>query len=491
MAREFENVLEDILKFIKSKPEGYKLEKKVTRRIITPVLDRLDWPTHDEDIVKYEEYTRDGKRVDVSLRHNHNPEVFIEVKKLGLGGTPEAKIQALNYALAGGIPLVVLTDGQKWNFFYLPPDYLLSEGSDCDERCFLELDLLEKSPQESCAILRKYLARDEVVEGWVVDAAEGFFRKKDREKELRKKARREIPDAWTRRIKRKKSDSLLEQLIEQLANDVYDEVRVRPDDDDVVAFLQSLESKNDGENTRQPRPKSERRQTPTLSSVSPGRKAAPTKAAKNYPGILVRGSGDKKIQPGRTRHTLIQAWFTGENAERKLDYENAVHIGIKAGYDRRTVVWQLNRMEKNKLIRFEEQAQGNVREKESEESQRPRAGEIVIFGKKFPFELKSGADAMAIVLQELQKRKSDLYERIYEDDWNWGQKKTRRRIAPSPEELYPYEHNRHLRKKYKEINNNWVVSTNYKREAIEEIIKYVTTEARFKFKEDVIIKFDD
>ena len=98
---------------------------------------------------------------------------------------------------------------------------------------------------------------------------------------------------------------------------------------------------------------------------------------------------------------------------------------------------------------------------------------------------------MAIVLQELQKRKSDLYERIYEDDWNWGQKKTRRRIAPSPEELYPYEHNRHLRKKYKEINNNWVVSTNYKREAIEKIIERVTTKAGFKFKEDVILNFDD
>lgn len=491
MTREFENVLEDILKFIKSKPEGYKLEKKVTRRIITPVLDWLNWPTHDEDIVKYEEYTRDGKRVDVSLHHNHGPEVFIEVKKLGLGGTPEAKIQALNYALAGGIPLVVLTDGQKWNFFYLPPDYLLSEGSDCEERCFLEVDLLEKSPQESCAILRKYLDRDEVVGGWVVDAAEGFFRKKDREKELRKKARREIPDAWTRRIKRKKSDSLLEQLIEQLANDVYDKVRFRPDDDDIVDFLQSLESKNESKNTRQPQPKTEKGQTLIPSSVSSGRKVAATKAVKNYSGILVRGSGNKKLQPGRTPYTLIQAWFTGENAERKLDYENAVRIGIEAGYDRRTVVVQLSRMEKNKLIRFDEQAQGNGRKQEIEKSRHLRAGEVIILEEKFPFELKSGADAMAIVLQELQKRKPDLYELIHESDWNWGQRKTRRRIAPSSEELYPNERNRHLRRYCKEINNNWVVSTNYKRPAIEKIIKHVTEVAGFEFGKDIILNFDD
>ena len=482
MIREFEKFLSEIRKEIEDNKELFKIESRVKEHIIVPVLAKLFWKEHKVRVVQREKSTKNRGRLDLALCDNNgDSKVVIEVKKLGSGDTEKAKKQAWDYAVAENIPLVVVTDGKIWSF------YLLAEEGSYEDRCFCKLDLSESSLQESCRILSEYLARSNVITGKAVNAAEGVLL----EKKIRKEARRTIPDAWTRILQRKKDHPVLRQLIEELANEVKDDVGYPPDDDDVVDFLQSLENKNEGKNTRQPRPESERGQTLAPSSVLPGRKAVTTKAAKNYPGILVRGSGDKKLQPGRTRHTLIQAWFTGENAERELDYENAVHIGIKAGYDRRTVVWQLNRMEKNKLIRFEEQAQGNVREKESEESQCPRAGEIVIFGKKFPFELKSGADAMAIVLQELQKRKSDLYERIYEDDWNWGQKKTRRRIAPSPEELYPYEHNRHLRKKYKEINNNWVVSTNYKREAIEKIIERVTTEAGFKFKEDVILNFDD
>ncbi len=117
-----------------------------------------------------------------------------------------------------------------------------------------------------------------------------------------------------------------------------------------------------------------------------------------------------------------------------------------------------------------------------------RGGELVISGKKFPFENKSGVDAMVTVLQELQKRKSDLYELIYESDWNWGKTRTRRRIAPSPEELYPAHP--HLRRYYKAINNNWVVSTNHSRETIEKIIERVTKMAGLKFGRDIIINFD-
>ena len=95
---------------------------------------------------------------------------------------------------------------------------------------------------------------------------------------------------------------------------------------------------------------------------------------------------------------------------------------------------------------------------------------------------------MVTVLQELQKRKSDLYELIYESDWNWGKTRTRRRIAPSPEELYPAHP--HLRRYYKAINNNWVVSTNHSRETIEKIIERVTKMAGLKFGRDIIINFD-
>lgn len=475
MTREFEKMLSDIRKQLEERKDFYKIENRVKENIVVAVLAKLSWERHQITDVQRERGTKDRGRVDLALcDSNDDPKVFIEVKRLGLGDTEEAKKQAWDYAVDENIPLVVVTDGKKWSF------YLLAEEGGYEDRCFCELNLSESSLPKSCDILHKYLDRSNVISKKAVIDAEGVLN-----------ARMVLPDAWTGILQRKKDYPLLKRLIEELVAEVKQRVGVEPDDNEVIAFLQSLESKNDGENTRQPRPKSERGQTLTPSSVFPGRKAAATKAAKNYPGILVRGSGDKKIQPGRTRHTLIQAWFTGENAERKLDYENAVHIGIEAGYDRRTVVWQLNRMEKNKLIRFEEQAQGNVREKKSEESQRPRAGELIISGKKISFKNKQGADAMAIVLRALQERKSDLCERIYESDWNWGKAGTRLRIARSPEELYPAKHNRHLKGRYKEINADWVVSTNHKRPTIENIIKHVTEVAGLEFGKDIIINFDD
>lgn len=480
MTWEFERLLSDIQKEIEDNKKSFRIENRVKDHIIVPVLAQLSWEGHKVKVVQREKSTKDRGRVDLALCDNNgDSKVVIEVKKLGSGNTEKAKKQAWDYAVAENIPLVVVTDGKIWSF------YLLAEEGSYEDRCFYKLDLSESSPQESCRILSEYLARSNVITGKAVNAAEGVLL----EKKIRKEARRTIPDAWTRILQRKKNHPVLKRLIEELANEVKDDVGAPPDDDDVVGFLQSLESKNDSKNTRQPRPESERGQTLTPSSVSSGRKAATTRAVK-YPGILVRGS--KKPRPKGLPHELLQAFFTGKNARRKLTYDDAVRIGIEGGHDADRVKWQLGHyLREHDYIRFDEQAQGNERGRKSEKSQHSRAGELVILGKKFPFELKSGADAMAIVLQELQKRKSDLYERIYEDDWNWGQKKTRRRIAPSPEELYPYEHNRHLRKKYKEINNNWVVSTNYKREAIEKIIERVTTEAGFKFKEDVILNFDD
>lgn len=479
---EFERLLSEIQREIKDKRESFrKSENKVKYHIVDHILARLSWEGNKVDIVQREKSTKDRGRVDLALcDRNGDSKVFIEVKKLGSGGTKKAKIQAWDYAVAEKVPLVVVTDGKIWSF------YLLAEEGSYEDRCFCELNLLERTPQESCNILSKYLARSNVISGKAVNAAEGVLL----EEGLQKEAPRKIPNAWTRILKRSKGDPLLLMLIEELANEVASDVGVRPDDEDVVDFLQSLESKNESKNTRQPRPKSEREQTLALSSVSPGPKAAATKAAVNYPGILVRGN--KKPRSKGLPHELLQAFFTGKNAKRKLTYDEAVRIGIEGGHDANRVKWQLSHyLLEHGYIRFEQARQENKKERESKKSRHPRAGELVVFGKKFDFEIKSGADAMVIVLQELQQHSSDLYERIYESDWNWGKRRTRRRIAPSPEELYPYKHNRHLRKKCEEINNNWVVSTNYKREAIEGIIKHVTTKAGFKFEEDIIVNFDD
>ena len=177
------------------------------------------------------EYTAGRGRVDFALcEGSGSPKVFIEVKGLG-GETEDAVEQVMQYAFRAGVRIVVLTDGGTWSV-YLPAE----EGS-YEERRVFKLDLSEHSPQKSSEVLQRYLEESRVVSG---EALKSALRDLGDRKRL-EKARRAVPSAWRDIFEAAEPDESLNLLVDVLADRVESKVGVRPDDNDVVNFLRSLQ----------------------------------------------------------------------------------------------------------------------------------------------------------------------------------------------------------------------------------------------------------
>ena len=198
-------------------------EQSISQGIVLRVLSGLDWDIYDTTTVWPEYSTGDG-RVDFALCHPRSkPIVLLEVKKPG--GAEAGVRQALQYAFHTGVPFVVLTDGSTWSF------YLPAEQGSYEERRVFKLNLLERSPGESAEVLTKYLGQENVASGQALETARMEYQSNNR----RSVARKSIPSAWRGLIDR--GDELLVDLI---IDAVESKVGVRPDEEDVVAFLASL-----------------------------------------------------------------------------------------------------------------------------------------------------------------------------------------------------------------------------------------------------------
>ena len=211
-------------------PEHFPGEAAVSQGIVLPILRELNWDT-DNPMVVRPEYTAGKGRVDFALcERSGSPKVFIEVKGLG-GETEDAVEQVMQYAFRAGVRIVVLTDGGTWSV-YLPAE----EGS-YEERRVFKLDLSEHSPQKSSEFLQRYLEESRVVSD---EALKSALRDLGDRKRL-EKARRAVPSAWRDIFEASEPDESLNLLIDVLADRVESKVGVRPDDNDVVNFLRSLQ----------------------------------------------------------------------------------------------------------------------------------------------------------------------------------------------------------------------------------------------------------
>ena len=196
------------------------------------------------------EYSAGRGRVDFALcERSGSPKVFIEVKGLG-GGTEDAVEQVMQYAFRTGVRIVVLTDGGTWSV-YLPAE----EGS-YEERRVFKLDLSEHSPQKSSEFLQRYLEESRVVSD---DALKSALRDLGDRKRL-EKARRAVPSAWRDIFEPSEPDESLNLLVDVLADRVESKVGVRPDNNDVVNFLRSLQRQEEQVPAPPPSGASERKQ---------------------------------------------------------------------------------------------------------------------------------------------------------------------------------------------------------------------------------------
>ena len=198
-------------------------ETAVRQGIINPLLGELGWPTSKTQIV-FPEYTVERGKVDYALCYPPKmPRIFIEAKQSGkLDG---AERQLFGYAVHQGIRVAILTDGQKWIFFY--PS---GEGT-YEERKVIELDLLTGDREENAYYLNRYLNYKLVKTGEAFEAIEADYRNFSRNRELE----RYLPEVWNK-ILQEKNQILLQTVIEEMKK----VCRYIPTEEEALAFLKSL-----------------------------------------------------------------------------------------------------------------------------------------------------------------------------------------------------------------------------------------------------------
>ena len=202
-----------------------KNEAQVKQAVIVPVLRGLNWDDTDPaECVP--EFPAGNGQVDYALcRMVDKPVVFIEAKRLD-GASDKGVEQLFGYANNRGIPLLILTDGNTWDFYLS-----MAEGIPADRRFYrMELRREERFP-EYIKFLETHLLKSNVVSGLARREAE---RRHENNLE-RGKAKKIIPKVW---------QSLLvepdEMLRDVLAEAVESECGTKPELDDVEAFLKNL-----------------------------------------------------------------------------------------------------------------------------------------------------------------------------------------------------------------------------------------------------------
>lgn len=198
-------------------------EEQVKFAIISPVLRALGWNDADPDVC-VPEYSVEGGSVDYALLDRDQALVFIEAKRVdAMDGRGEE--QLFRYASNQGVPFLVLTDGNRWDFYLS-----MAPGLPTERRFYrLELRQFEHRISEYVDFLEKHLRKDRIVSGQArKDAEERHASNRERER-----ACEAIPGAW--RTLLEEPDEMLRDL---LAEKVETVCGTKPELDDVEAFLE-------------------------------------------------------------------------------------------------------------------------------------------------------------------------------------------------------------------------------------------------------------
>ena len=198
-------------------------EALVSQGIVRRLLDALGWRQFDPQIVIPEYPVPDG-RVDFALCHPASkPIVFIEVKQVGKSDGAER--QLFKYAFHAGMPIAVLTDGQKWQFFYP-----IGQGN-YEERRVYTLDIIETDNEEIVRRLNRYLSYESVYTGEAAKDIADDYQNASNQRLIEEK----LPEAWNKLVDEK--DDILLDLV---AKKVESLCGYKPTGDQVWDFLKSL-----------------------------------------------------------------------------------------------------------------------------------------------------------------------------------------------------------------------------------------------------------
>ncbi len=200
---------------------SYRSEAEISRGIVQRVLDELDWPVYEVQVVA-PEFKIGRRKVDYALCHPPGkPSVLLEVKDLGKADGKGEK-QLFEYCFHQGVPIAVLTDGRTWSFFFPA-----GQGS-YEERRFARIDLVEENSRDAAATLARYLDVVAVRSGDARKRAEHDYEAARFQKEAASK----FASVW-RKLLAGPEPLLLDLFSEEVENTTG----VRPDPERAATFI--------------------------------------------------------------------------------------------------------------------------------------------------------------------------------------------------------------------------------------------------------------
>ncbi len=129
-------------------PYGIYENEAMIRTIINPFLTCLGYDPNNPMEVR-QEYTADigvkeGEKVDYAVMKNSQPQILIELKKMGtdLESTPRSQLSRY-FHVVSTVKFAILTDGQYFHFFTE-----LTHINTMDEKPYLKMDLLNLKEDE-------------------------------------------------------------------------------------------------------------------------------------------------------------------------------------------------------------------------------------------------------------------------------------------------------------------------------------------------------
>ncbi len=223
--------LEEILRRIAKQLHSGRLQNEEQTKLaaILPVLRALGWDeTNPSEFVP--EHTVDNGRVDYALFNPKTPTpmVFVEAKRPG-NASDHGEGQLFAYASNQGVPFLILTDGDSWNF------YLSMAAGAASDRKFYQLSVRrcdengkDDKTTEYANFFRKYLKKERVIS----EDARRDAEKLRADAHEKTRARNAIPEVWHNLLEYPN-----EALCGLIADAVGNEKGIRPELEDVEVFL--------------------------------------------------------------------------------------------------------------------------------------------------------------------------------------------------------------------------------------------------------------
>lgn len=155
-----QSTLEDIRQ--KLREDVYKNEEHVRLSLVSRILQELGWNIWNPEEVNTEFVVvpdEDNSKVDIALLlRSYLPSVFIEVKAAGKlqGEIKHIETQLRDYNRNNTAIFTVITDGQRWRFYYS-----LTAG-EFSQKCFKTIDILKDETEELEHSFNSFLSKSEI-----------------------------------------------------------------------------------------------------------------------------------------------------------------------------------------------------------------------------------------------------------------------------------------------------------------------------------------